>query len=89
MKTIWKNHKGFIKGCYNIALYLSVIYGLFSWLRLIFLSIAEGDFLAFILVFVLQSFMVVITGLIGCIVWGTIAVVILFIPYLIVRGFVK
>lgn len=89
MKTIWENHKDFIKTVYYIAYGIGYLMGLFDWLRALLASIQEGNFVSFLLALVFQFIFTFFSAFLIAIVWGTIGVIVLFIPYLVIRGFIK
>lgn len=89
ISTFWDKHSAFFKTIYSIAFYISAAYGFFNWARDLIAMIVEGNFIGFILVSILQTIYLALTAFLGAAVWGTIGVVILFIPYLIIRGFSK
>jgi len=87
--AFWEKHSLFFSSIYTFAFYISAFLAFIQWLRLIFDSIRTGNFFAFVLAVLLQSFLMMINATLGAIIYGTIAVVILIIPYLVIRGFVR
>lgn len=87
--SFWEKHSAFIQGVYTITFYLMSIYAFFKWLVILFETAREGNIAGFIVAFILSTIYQSFTALISTAIWGTIAIVVLFIPYLILRGFTK
>ena len=74
---------------YAIAFYLSMFLAFIDWLKLIFDSVRSGNFFAFVFGIMLQSIIMTFSALLGAAIYGTVAVVIFIIPYLVIRGFIR
>lgn len=89
MKAFIEKHKSFVSTVYTISLYIGFIWGGLKVLRLIFDSIRQGDFVSFIFAILFNSIIMMLNALLFAAIYGTIAVLILFIPYLIIRGLIR
>ena len=87
--SLISKHSYFVKGVYQITLTLMSVYVFFQWLVVMFDEAHKGNVLGFIFLFVTQTLWMGLFALIGTAIWGTLALIILFIPYLIVRGLWK
>lgn len=82
-------HKSFVTTTYTVCFYIGGIYAFLKWLVTLFEVAHNGDMIGFLFAFLLQSLYMAITAFIFAAVAGTISVIILFLPYLVVRGFIK
>jgi len=87
--SFWSKHSAFFSTVYTIAFYLSMLLAFIDWLKLIFDSIRSGNFFSFVFGIILQSIIMTFGALLGAAVYGTVAVVIFMIPYLVIRGFIR
>lgn len=88
-ESFWDKHKDFVGGVYTVAFYIGTVYAFFKWLVEMFNVAREGNVAGFLLMFFLQAVFQAISAFWFAIVWGTIGVVILIIPYLVIRGLSK
>ena len=89
MRAFIEKHMPFVSTVYTISFYIGMFWGFIKVLQLIFDSIREGNFFGFVFVILFNSFIAMLNALLFALVWGTIALIVLFIPYLLVRGLFK
>jgi hypothetical protein len=89
VKAFIERHKSFVTTIYTIAFYLGTIWGFIQVLRIIFDSLRTGNFFGFVIAILFNSIIAMLNGLVFAALYGTIAVVVLFIPYLVIRGLFK
>jgi len=89
MKNIIDKHEGYIYSCYMIAGVYGAIIGLYEWVVTVLNMIHTRNVIGIIFVFVIQTLWISLSIIMNAVIWGTVLVVVLLIPYLIVRALVK
>lgn len=87
MKLFWEKHSNYFSTIYSVFFYLGCIYGYILVLKDIFDSLRTGNFLGFLLIIVFNTVIAMWNGILTSAFYGTIASIVLFIPYLAIRGF--
>lgn len=85
-KRFYHKHETYFSYVYGFAFVIGYIYGIIVLLRSIFDSIREGDFISFVISIIFSSVIMILNGFIVGIFLGTILAIILFLPYLVIRG---
>lgn len=88
-RSFKEKHGNFFSTIYGICFYIGGIIGVLNWLRAIFDSIRSGDFVTFVVSIILQAVVIGVIAVVVGLVWGTFFSVLLFIPYLVIRGLRK
>lgn len=86
MNNLIGTHKGFLSKTYTYTFYLMLVFSVVERILLLLESGLEGNFFGLLIQILFFSFLVTISALLGTAVFGTILVVVLFIPYLLWRG---
>lgn len=89
INAFWDKHGQFFSTVYTFAFYFSMILAFIQWLKLVFDSIRAGNFFTFVFAILLQSILMTFNAFLGAAFYGTIAIIILILPYLIIRGFMR
>ncbi|HBI17147.1 MAG TPA: hypothetical protein DDY52_03290 [Candidatus Moranbacteria bacterium] len=88
-ENLYEKHEGYISALYGISFFLSGIYAFIRWLKELFATAHDDNFIGFIFVFLFQSFIMAINTILGGIMFFIILLLISVIPYLIYRGLTK
>lgn len=86
LKRFYHKHETYFVSVYTAAFVIGYIYGVIVLLRNIFDSLRGGDFFSFVISIIFSSIIMMFNGLWVGLVLGTIFALILFIPYLVIRG---
>lgn len=85
-KRFYHKHETYFTSIYQVAFVIGYIYGIIVLLRNIFDSLRSGNFLSFVISIIFSSVIMMFTGLIVGLLLGTFLALVLFIPYLVIRG---
>lgn len=88
-ENLYEKHEGYISALYGISFFLSSVYAFIRWLKELFATAHDDNFVGFIFVFLFQSFIMAINSILGGIMFFVIFLIISVIPYLIYRGLTK
>jgi hypothetical protein len=86
---LFKKHKHFFKIIWYLSLPISFIYALVDWYGAIIRSVMERNFIGIIFLFITQTLFLSLNGLLGAVLLTVALSITLFIPYLVIRGFLK
>jgi len=89
LKRIYENHQSYFGSIYTACFYIGGAYALLRWVWILFMTAREGNMMGFLLTFIFQGVITFFTSAIFGVIAGTIASLVLFLPYLVVRGLVK
>lgn len=88
-ESFFDKHGDFIKGCYYVAYGLSFVYSFFSLIYTSYQAALDGQIAVVVFNALFMFIVISLQSLLGAAVWGTIFVVIFFLPYLVIRGLRK
>lgn len=85
-ESLWDKHKAFVSNTYQITAYIVGIYVFIERIYLTIQSGFEGNLAAVLVQLIFFSILVAFNTIIGTALWGTLALLVLFLPYLLYRG---
>lgn len=89
MNRLWDNHKTFISLVYQITLSFAYIYSIVWYIFTIIKEFSDKNFIGVVIMLFFYFLYLNIQAFILTAIWETIAVIALFIPYLVIRGLIK
>jgi hypothetical protein len=88
-KRIYKAHEPYFGFVYKASFFIGVIYAFFEWVAQMFETAQDGNVIGFVVVFFMQTIIQMLTAVIFTLIVGTLASIIFFLPYLVIRGLIK
>lgn len=85
MRNFFDKHETYFTAVYGVAYLIGIIIAFFDWIGSMFMVAQEGSILGFILLLFLKGLYVFISALIFAVIWGTVAALVLLIPYLVIE----
>jgi hypothetical protein len=86
MQTFYEKNEPYISFIWSLSLMLGYAYSFFQWVAALFLTASEKNFFGFIMLFILQSLWMGITGLFYSAIAFVCLISISAIPYFIWKG---
>lgn len=88
-KRLYNTHEPYFGFVYKISFFIGIIYAFFNWVVQMFETAQDGNIVGFIFVFLMQTLIQMFTAVMFTLIVGTLASAIFFLPYLVIRGFIK
>lgn len=84
-----EKHSAFFSSLWNVSLGIGFLWGFFQWIFSLFETAADGNLIGFFIVFVMQTVIMGFQAIIAACIIFIGLVILLTIPYLVIRGFFK
>lgn len=79
-------HSSYFSAIFHFSLFIGYLYSLFLWAKDLLAAIQSNSFLGFVLVFLLQFLYMLFNGILTALILTVVLSILLFVPYLVLRG---